>query len=270
MTSPIEPRTASLYHASRAPAVEPGVAAAIVAAAMASYLAVMAVVQPRLSFVIAQLALAAVAAIAAAIAASPGGARGVVGALGLRGARPRFFAAAIAIGATTWYVNAWLVDWLVARLGLPQAEIHHLKGLVERPPLPLGLAMFALLPAVCEEIVFRGVLARSLGRRHSLIAAAAISAAVFAAYHLSLIQALPTLTLGLLLAVIAIRADSIAPTMLAHAINNALAIAMSRGELPAAAGWLDRHPIAALAGCTAATAGGIVMAARRERDLPMA
>jgi membrane protease YdiL (CAAX protease family) len=115
---------------------------------------------------------------------------------------------------------------------------------------------------VCEEIVFRGVLARSLGRRASLIAAAAISAVVFSAYHLSLVQALPTLVLGLVLAVIAIRADSAVPGMLAHAVNNALVIAVSRGALPELAGWLDRHPAAGLVGCAAATAGGVVIAAR--------
>ena len=75
-------------------------------------------------------------------------------------------------------------------------------------------------------------------------------------------QALPTLTLGFLLAVIAIRADSVLPTMLAHALNNVLAIVISRAELPALGGWLDRHPALALAGGAGATACGIAIAAR--------
>ena len=258
MTSPIEPRTASLYHASRAPAVEPTTAAVIALAAVASYLVAAGLAPAHLRFAAAQGALAVVAGAAAVIAhpARP------LAALGLRGARPRFFVAAIAVGATAWYLNASLVDWLFAKLALPREQAIHLQGLVDRPPLWRALAMFALLPAVCEEVVFRGVLARSLGRRWSLVAAAALSAAVFSAYHLSLVQALPTLTLGVGLAVIAIRADSIAPAMLAHALNNAAAIAVSRGALPELAGWLGRHPVAALAGCAAATAGGIAIAAR--------
>lgn len=258
MTSPIEPRTASLYHASRAPAVEPRVAAGIVLAAIASYLVAAAVAPAGLWFVAAQLALAVVASAAVGIVhqARP------LAALGLRGARLRFFVAGIAVGATAWYLNATLVDWLFAKLALPREQAIHLQKLVDRPPLWRALAMFAVLPAVCEETVFRGVLARSIGRHTSLIAAAAISAAAFSAYHLSLVQGLPTLTLGLLLAVIAIRADSVAPAMVAHALNNALAIAVSRGALPELAGWLGRHPVAGLAGCAVATAGGVVIAAR--------
>jgi sodium transport system permease protein len=247
-----------LYHASRAPAVEPRVAVGIVLAATASYLLVGMMAPASVRFVVAQVAMAVVAGAGVAIAH-----RGrPLAALGLRGARLRFFAAGIAVGATAWYLNAALVDWLFAKLALPREHAIHLQKLVDQPPLWRALAMFAVLPAVCEEIVFRGVLARSIGRRTSLIAAAAISAAVFSAYHLALVQALPTLTLGLVLAVIAIRADSIAPSIVAHALNNALAIAVSRHALPDLMGWLDRHPVAGLAGCAVATAGGVVIAAR--------
>lgn len=268
MTSPIEPRTASLYHASRAPAVEPGAAAGIVAVAAASCLAASVLAPAAVRFAAAQLALAAVAVVASAIA-RPGerrGAAGVRGALGLFGARPRFFAAAIAVGATAWYLNLWIETLLDRVLSLPRQEVRSLEVLVERPSIAGALALYALLPAVCEELAFRGVLARALGRRWSLLAAAAVSAAAFSAYHLSVIQALPTLTLGLALGAIAIRADSAAPTMLAHAINNALAVAMSRGALPSLASWLDAHPIAATLGCAATTTGGIVLAVFRPRE----
>lgn len=108
--------------------------------------------------------------------------------------------------------------------------------------------------------MFRGVLARGLAGRMPLWAAAAISAAVFSAYHLSLVQALPTLTLGLALAAVAIRADSAAPAIVAHALNNAIAIAVSRDELPALAGWLDHHADDALWIAIAVAAAGLVLA----------
>ena len=251
MTSPIEPRTASLYHASRVPVAEPILAMGLVATSLASYLVAAALVPAGLALVAAQLALAVVPAGMMMILRP----ERPLAALGLRGARPRFFAAAIALGATAWYLNLWLV----AALPLPEQQVHELEVLVDRPSLWRALAMFALLPAVCEEILFRGVLARSLGRSASLLVAALVSAVVFSAYHLSLVQALPTLSLGVLLAVIAIRADSIAPTMVAHAINNTLAITLSRGELPGVADWLGHHPPVALAGCATATALGIVI-----------
>ena len=255
MTSPIEPRTASLYHASHEPAVEPAVAAMIVGAAVATYLVVPALVPAQLALIAAQAALTVVP-IAAVFVAHP--ARPLA-ALGLRGARPRFFLAAATIGATAWYLNMRLV----ALLPVPARATRALEALVEQPSLAGALAMFALVPAICEELLFRGVLARALGRRWPIAAAAAISAAAFSAYHLSPVQALPTLTLGFVLAVIAIRADSVLPTIVAHAINNAIAIALTRDELPALAGWLGHHPTLALAGCAAGTAGGLAVALRR-------
>jgi len=243
-----------LYHATRAPAVEPLIAMAIVMAAMASYLVVAILVPPAAALPAAQAALAIVAILAVSVQHP---ARRLA-ALGLRGARPRFLAAAVAIGATAWYVNIQLVSLLP----LPERGARVLAELVDRPPLGHALAMFALLPAVCEEILFRGVLARSLGRRLPIAVAAAISAAVFAGYHLSLVQALPTFTLGLVLALIAIRADSVVPAMVAHAINNAVAIAMSRGEAPELAGWLDDHAAIGLAGCATVTALGIAAVLR--------
>jgi sodium transport system permease protein len=243
-----------LYHASHDPAVAPSLAAMIVGAAVATYLVVPALVPAELALIAAQAALTVVP-IAAVIVAHP--ARPLA-ALGLRGARPRFFLAAAAIGATAWYVNTRLV----ALLPLPEHASRALEVLVGQPSFAGALAMFALVPAICEEILFRGVLARALGRRLPIAAAAAISAVAFSAYHLSPVQALPTLTLGFVLAVVAIRADSVLPTIVAHAINNAIAIALSRDELPALAGWLGHHPTLALAGCAAATAGGLAVAVR--------
>jgi sodium transport system permease protein len=244
-----------LYHAPRAPVVEPIIAVGLAFAALASYLLAAGLVPRSLALVAGQLALAAVPA-AMMVILRPGH---PLAALGLRPAPPRFFLAATAIGATAWYLNIWLV----AALPLPERQIHELEALVERPPLVHALAAFALLPAVCEEVLFRGVLARSFGRSLPLYAAAAISAVMFSAYHLSVVQALPTLTLGMLLAVIAIRADSIAPTILAHAINNTFAIALSRGELPRFAGWLGAHTPVALAGCAVATGLGFALVLRR-------
>jgi membrane protease YdiL (CAAX protease family) len=65
--------------------------------------------------------------------------------------------------------------------------------------------------------------------------------------------------------VIAIRADSIAPTILAHALNNGIVILLSRNELPGLAGSLTDHPILGLAICAGTTAIGLVIAVRGDR-----
>lgn len=256
MTSPIEPRTASLYHAPST-ALEPAIGIAFTSAALGAYLVVPALVPRGLGFLVAQAALVVVSLIGVVVVRAPR----PLAALGLGRAPARHWLAALAIGATAWYVNARLVSLLP----LPGGETRKLEALVEQPALASALAMFALVPAVCEELVFRGVLARALGRHLTAPAAVVISSLVFAAYHLSLVQALPTFSLGCLLAVIALRADSIAPTILAHALNNAIAIVLSRHGLPALGAWLDAHPILAFASCALATGGGLALALGRPR-----
>lgn len=254
MTSPIEPRTASLYHASRAAALEPWLAAGIVAAALATYLVLPMLVPRAIAVPVAQAALLVVPVTAALVL----GLERPRSVLGVRGARVRWLVAGVALGATLWYVNLRLV----ALLPMPAREVKTLESLVEAPPLAVALALFALVPAVCEEVLFRGVLARALGRTLPLAGAAALSALVFAAYHLSIVQALPTLTFGFGLAVIAIRADSIAPTIAAHALNNSIAILLSRDALPGVTAWLMAHPTLAFAGCALTSALAIAAAAR--------
>ncbi|HET9623764.1 MAG TPA: CPBP family intramembrane glutamic endopeptidase [Kofleriaceae bacterium] len=253
------PATQAAAASGRAPgaALDPAIGAAFTAAALGAYLLVPAVVPRDLGFIAAQAALVLVAVIAVIAVRAPR----PLAALGLRRARGAYWLAALLIGVTAWYVNARLV----ALLPVPSEQTRKLEALVDQPALLRALATFAVLPAVCEELVFRGLLARSLGRHLTVPAAVVISAIVFALYHLSLVQALPTLSLGCLLAVIALRADSILPTIAAHAINNAIAIVLSRHDLPPITRTLEAHPVIAFAACVLATGSGLALAIRAPR-----
>jgi membrane protease YdiL (CAAX protease family) len=178
--------------------------------------------------------------------------------LGIRVPRARFMISAVLIGCSAWYLNMRLVMWLQP----PVEELHQLEHLVDTAPLAEALVMLALLPPICEEILFRGVLARSLATRLPIWAAVGLSAALFSAYHLSLVQAPATFTLGLAFAFLAIRADSIAPTVLAHGLNNAIAVLITRDDLPGVASWLGANPTPALAICGASTAAGVALLVR--------
>jgi sodium transport system permease protein len=81
----------------------------------------------------------------------------------------------------------------------------------------------AITPAICEELVFRGVLLHGFGTRMSAWSSIATSALVFGAFHLStetVIRFLPTAWLGLLFGYVAWHSRSIVTSMLMHLVNN--------------------------------------------------
>ena len=87
--------------------------------------------------------------------------------------------------------------------------------------------VIAVTPAVCEEMLFRGVIMRSMKAKYRASSAIAITAVLFGLYHMSLVKFIPTGFIGLLLCLVAWKADSIYPAMLMHFINNAISVIVS-------------------------------------------
>lgn len=89
------------------------------------------------------------------------------------------------------------------------------------------LFVIALAPAVCEEMLFRGMILQSMKARYRIPTAIGITAAMFGIYHMSLIKLIPTGLLGLVLCYVAYKTDSIYPAMLMHFLNNAFSVLIS-------------------------------------------
>ncbi len=135
----------------------------------------------------------------------------------------------------------------------------------EHLPLWQVLPMLTLLPGVCEELTFRGVLLSSLRRHYTPLRAAILSGLVFGLFHFAIFRIIPTAYLGVMLAGATILSGSIYPAMAWHALNNALALAAGR------AGWdLDSIPATALAGAAVMLALAFVLLRRGRRHLPRA
>lgn len=176
--------------------------------------------------------------------------------LGVRSTVVRFWIAAVMIGITAWYVDLRIVEQLHLH-----SEPERLEEIVAASPLPATLIVLALLPAIGEELLFRGVLARALVVR-SAILAIVVSAVVFSAYHLNPVQMAGTFPLGLALGVLAVRSHSIVPGMITHVLNNAIVLVLSRVEMPSVTTLLTRHADGALVGAGALMVGGVLLAGR--------
>lgn len=86
------------------------------------------------------------------------------------------------------------------------------------------LLYVAVLPAICEEIAFRGMLLSGLRRRFRPMTVAVVVGLIFGFFHMTLFRIAPTAALGIVLTAIALMTGSIFPGMLLHMGNNAWAV----------------------------------------------
>jgi membrane protease YdiL (CAAX protease family) len=139
--------------------------------------------------------------------------------------------------------------------------------LTYRGPLDFAwlLVAFAAVPAVCEEILFRGFLQSGLVR---LLGSAprgiAVTALVFAVFHLDPWRFFGILVLGLFLGLLVHRSGSLLPAIGGHCLNNVLSIAGT--ALAAGPATEPGHPAAAAA--VAMTAAALWILLRRPRRAP--
>ena len=90
--------------------------------------------------------------------------------------------------------------------------------------LLLNLLVIALIPAIGEELTFRGVLQQGLMRKMNPHVAIVISAAIFSFIHFQFFGFLPRMFLGLLLGYMFYITDSLWTSILMHFVNNGTAV----------------------------------------------
>lgn len=121
-----------------------------------------------------------------------------------------------------------LKDWLPPTEALEQA----LEQLVAGSTLFERLLVMAVLPAVCEEIAFRGFLLSGFLRKHPPWRAILMSGVLFGAFHMIPQQMISASVLGVLLGLVATRTGSLFPGIVFHGLHNSLIIGMEGFGLP--------------------------------------
>jgi membrane protease YdiL (CAAX protease family) len=87
----------------------------------------------------------------------------------------------------------------------------------------LVVLMVALVPAIAEELLFRGLVQRSLEEAVGGLRGAIITGVIFGAYHLNPFSIVPLVALGVYFGFIAYRSGTITLAMSAHFFNNFIA-----------------------------------------------
>lgn len=150
--------------------------------------------------------------------------------LGFRPPRDRFVARTLGVWIVM-IVAASIVGGLISTLSDDPPTVGDQLGVaqsVSLSPIEVIILFVAAVaaPALVEEVVFRTLLFCPLRSKWNFWTAAIISAVIFAGTH-GFRLVIPTLTiLGLGLAWLRERYDSLYPPILLHALNNALAITL--------------------------------------------
>ncbi len=95
----------------------------------------------------------------------------------------------------------------------------------------VGIFSLVLLPAICEELLFRGLISNGLkpyGKAFTII----FTSLIFAIFHMSITQLVFQILLGLLLSVIMYNENNILYTIIVHAISNFTSITLSYLNIP--------------------------------------
>lgn len=90
-----------------------------------------------------------------------------------------------------------------------------------------SLLVIALAPAVCEEMLFRGMIFHSMKARYRISKAVIAVGVIFGLYHMSIVKFIPTGLLGIVLCYVVYKTGSIFPAMMMHFINNAFSVLIS-------------------------------------------
>ena len=111
--------------------------------------------------------------------------------------------------------------WARASEDRAQGLTKFLTQLTSAGRLAVAVVVVALVPAIGEELVFRGVLQKNLGRWFSPHVGVWLAAAIFSAIHMQFFGFVPRFVLGLVLGYLYLWSGNILVSMAAHFTQNA-------------------------------------------------
>ncbi|OAI52293.1 hypothetical protein AYO47_06340 [Planctomyces sp. SCGC AG-212-M04] len=155
----------------------------------------------------------------------------------IRAPQPLAVVGAVIAGATAWPLVFEIVLLLkdAGLSGISEEQFERAHGILaawKDVPFAVRLICLAIVPAVFEELCFRGFLLGAISRKSSPATAIMVTAVAFGLFHilvggsLAIERLVPSTLLGVALGWIAIRTGSVLPGMAFHILNNGMIIAL--------------------------------------------
>ncbi len=148
--------------------------------------------------------------------------------------RPKAVCGGILLIGASYFAAALFTNILYMLFpAMVDRTVESMKNTFYAANLPTMLVTMALFPAICEELVFRGVLQYAIDRHGTPRIAILLTGVVFGLFHLDPVRIPIAVVTGIALCYALYRSRSIFVPMLMHFINNA-ASALVSATAPAA------------------------------------
>lgn len=130
---------------------------------------------------------------------------------------------------------------------------NHVAELIIKYPFPVSFFVVAVMPALCEELIYRGVLYRGY-RKSGALLSVILTAFLFGTMHMNLNQFSYAFVLGLLFALLVEVTGSILPTVLLHMYINGKSVVILYVSVHYLTGLREQYVEAQAAGDAGLTA----------------
>ncbi len=143
-----------------------------------------------------------------------------------------FSAVLLMMGANMWGNASSFI--YVGLFGMPeQNDMAFLEEYFAGVSPVMALIVIALIPAVCEELLFRGYLFSSFKGKKGKVAAVIVTSILFSVIHFDMYKMAPLFIMALAFGYITAKTDSVVIPMIFHFINNSMSVISfyaSRGQ----------------------------------------
>lgn len=138
---------------------------------------------------------------------------------------------------------------VLSQLITPNVVSNHMIPLIMEYPFFISFFVIAVTPAVCEELIYRGVLYRNY-RKSGIAVGVLLSGFLFGIMHMNLNQFSYAFVLGILLALVTEITGSMLPTMFLHLYINGRSVVVVHVVVRYLSGLRERYVTAEAAGDT--------------------
>ena len=138
----------------------------------------------------------------------------------------KYVFACIGLGIATLFLVSGVLNYFqlfIEKLGFKTSTLPY--ELNSTYSYIISLISLAVIPAVCEELIFRGILVNALKSKGQIFAIP-LSSIMFSIFHFSPSQLIYPICFGLILSIVYLRTNNILFPMLLHFINNALSLSI--------------------------------------------